>query len=77
MPLGSYLIMASADATNSVVESNKKNNNGYSSRIKVVGPTYIIFNKNVGGDVLKNQDINKYIPKTSFATTIFRMEKTG
>jgi hypothetical protein len=77
MPLGSYLIMASADATNSVVESNKNNNNGYSSRIKVVGPTYIIFDKNVGGDVLKNPDINKYIPKTSFAKTIFRMEKSG
>jgi hypothetical protein len=77
MPLGSYFIMASADANNSVVESNKKNNNGYSSRIKVVGPTYIIFNKNVGGDVLKNHDIYKYIPKTSFAKTIFRMEKSG
>ncbi|MTK64242.1 MAG: hypothetical protein F8N15_06940 [Methanobacterium sp.] len=77
MPRGSYLVMASTDTTNSVVESNKKNNIGYSSRITVVGPTYIIFDKNVGGDVLKNPDINRYIPKTSFATTIFNLEKSG
>ncbi|UTB32060.1 MAG: succinylglutamate desuccinylase/aspartoacylase family protein [Methanobacterium sp. ERen5] len=77
MPLGSYLLMASADATNSIVESNKNNNKGYSSSLKVMGPTYIIFDKNVGGDVLKNPDINRYIPKTSFAKTIFNLEKSG
>jgi len=77
MKLGNYLVMASADTTQNIVESNKTNNNGYSSYIKVIGPTYIIFDKNVGGDVLKNREINSYIPKTTFAKTIFRLEKSG
>lgn len=77
MPLGKYLLMVSADTKHNVAETNKTNNIGYSSPINVVGPTYIIFDKKVGGDVLKNPDINKYIPKTSFAKTIFRLEKSG
>lgn len=77
MQLGKYLVMVSADANQNIVESNETNNNGYSSAIKVVGPTYIIFDKNVAGDVLKNREINSYIPKTSFAKTIFRLEKSG
>jgi len=77
MQLGNHLVMVSADATQNIVESNETNNNGYSSFIKVVGPTYTIFDKNVAGDVLKNREINNYIPKTSFAKTIFRLEKSG
>ena len=77
MQRGSYLVMASADATQNIVESNKTNNNRYSAPIKVVGPTYMILDKHVGGDVLKNHEINSYIPKTSFAKTIFRLEKSG
>lgn len=77
MQLGNHLVMVSADATQNIVESNETNNNGYSSSIKVVGPTYIIFDKHVAGDVLKNREINSYIPKTSFAKTIFRLEQSG
>jgi len=78
MRLGSYLLMASADTTKNLSESNENNNNGYSSNhVKIIGPSYIIFDKNVGGDVTKNYEINKYIPKTTFAKTIFRLEKSG
>ena len=77
MQLGNHLVMVSADATQNIVESNETNNNGYSSPIKVIGPTYIIFDKHVAGDVLKNREINSYIPKTSFAKTIFRLEQSG
>ena len=77
MQLGNHLVMVSADATHNITESNETNNNGYSSFIKVIGPTYTIFDKHVAGDVLKNHEINSYIPKTSFAKTIFRLEKSG
>ncbi len=77
MPLGNYLLLASADATKNVTESNETNNNGYATHIKILGPTYILFDKNVGGDVTKNSEINRYIPKTTFAKTIFRLLKSG
>lgn len=78
MPLGNYLVMAIADSNRNVSESNETNNNGYSKTfVKIVGPSYIIFDKNVAGDVTKNNEINKYVPKTTFAKTIFRLEKSG
>lgn len=73
-----YYLNVHADSHNNVAESNESNNYLYSAtRIQILGPTFIKFDKNVGGDVTKNSQINNLIPKTSFSKTIFRLEKTG
>lgn len=73
-----YYMRVQADSHNNVSESNESNNYRYSTtRIQILGPTFIQLDKNVGGDVTKNPEINGLIPKTSFANTIFRLEKTG
>lgn len=75
---GNYYLLACADAGRNVLESNETNNYRFSStKIQIIGPDYILFNNKIGGDVTKNKEINNNIPKTDFAKTIFRLEKSG
>jgi predicted deacylase len=75
---GNYYLLACADAGRNVLKSNETNNYRFSStKIQIIGPDYILFNNKIGGDVTKNKEINNNIPKTDFAKTIFRLEKSG
>jgi uncharacterized protein len=75
---GNYYLLTYADAGKNVLESNETNNYHFSStHIQIIGPDYILFNNKIGADVTKNSAINKNIPKTDFAKTIFRLEKNG
>ena len=75
---GNYYLLVYADAGKNVFESNETNNYRFSSiRIQIIGPDYILFNNKIGADVTKNSKINNNIPKTDFAKTIFRLEKSG
>jgi hypothetical protein len=75
---GNYYLLTYADAGKNVLESNETNNYHFSStQIQIIGPDYILFNNKIGADVTKNSAINKNIPKTDFAKTIFRLEKSG
>lgn len=75
---GNYYLLACTDAGRNVLESNETNNYRFSStKIQIIGPDYILFNNKIGGDVTKNKEINNNIPKTDFAKTIFRLEKSG
>ena len=74
----SYYLLAHADSDGNISESNENNNYGYSrTKIQIVGPTYILFDEMVGGDVTLNSEINDNIPKTDFARNLFRMERNG
>lgn len=71
-----YYLRAQADSHNNITESNELNNYHYcTTRIQILGPTFILLDKNLGGDVTKNPEINNFIPKTSFSRTIFKLEK--
>lgn len=75
---GNYYLLVHADSDGNISESIENNNYGYSSaKIQIVGPTYILFDELVGGDVTLNSEINDNIPKTDFARNLFRMEKNG
>lgn len=49
----------------------------YNNKIRIVGPEYFIFDNRIGGNVTQNPQIDKCIPKTDFAKTIFNLEKKG
>lgn len=51
--------------------------NGTTQTVSSSHYTISIFDSTVGGNVLSNPSINKYIPKTNFSKQIFQMTKKG
>ncbi|MDD3985833.1 MAG: succinylglutamate desuccinylase/aspartoacylase family protein [Methanobacterium sp.] len=49
----------------------------YNNKIQIVGPEYFILDNRLGGNVTQTPQIDKCIPKTDFAKTIFNLEKKG
>ena len=78
MRTGGYYLISRADAGRNITESNENNNYRYSTgKILIVGPMYLTLDRKVGGDVIRNSEINSCIPETDFARTIFQLEKKG
>jgi hypothetical protein len=77
MIAGNYNLLT-VISTKKIVSKQDIGNYRYSkNKIKIVGPEYFIFDRNIGGDVTRNSQINNSIPKTDFAKTIFSLEKLG
>jgi hypothetical protein len=75
---GYYYIYAQADRGWNVLETNEYNNNRYSSKpIKIVGPQFSLFDTHTGGNVVKNSEINNYIPHTEYALNLFSWLNKG
>ena len=78
MNRGNYNFSTAISTKKIVSKQDIGNNYSYSTKkIKIIGPEYIIFDRKIGGNVTLNSQIDKCIPKTDFAKTIFSLEKLG
>ena len=77
MNAGNYYFLTVISTKKFVSKQDIGNYRYNRNKIKIVGPEYFIFDHKIGGDVTRNSQINKCIPKTDFAKTIFSLEKMG
>ncbi len=75
--LSMIMLFFLASASGTFAANNTTTNSSVYTAAAESGYTMSILDSSLGGDVLKNSEINQYIPKTEFSNQIFNMAKQG